>query len=215
MDISRPSSQGHSPSSAGKPVGGRQRVISSCLTCRRRKVRCDHGHPVCGACTRGNHVCTYADGQGLGSPTVSGAGRISKPAFAGNGKMSRNSDVQARLDRLELLLEKAVSGQSVQPSASGRREEDPVKQEPESQATPSSNSQTSQGADRLSDDHDGTLLLDGGQSQFVSSLHYALLAEEVSTAAFLQNLNCTSGSSSSTGILILVVVSRHQSALGR
>jgi hypothetical protein len=31
----------------------------------------------------------------------------------------------------------------------------------------------------MADDGDGTLLLDGGQSKFVSSLHYALLAEEV------------------------------------
>ncbi|KAJ4407339.1 hypothetical protein N0V91_003923 [Didymella pomorum] len=31
----------------------------------------------------------------------------------------------------------------------------------------------------MADDGDGTLLLDGGQSKFVSSLHYALLAEEI------------------------------------
>lgn len=47
--------------------------------------------------------------------------------------------------------------------------------------TPSSNSQASHGAG-MADDGDGTLLLDGGQSKFVSSLHYALLAEEVSTS---------------------------------
>lgn len=115
-------------------------------------------------------------GPGVGP----GAGRISKPAFAGNGKMTKNSDVQARLDRLELLLERAVSGQPARPSSSGQLEERAFKQEPESHLSPSSNSQTSQGAGISSDDHDGTLLLDGGQSQFVSSLHYALLAEEVS-----------------------------------
>ena len=49
----------------------------------------------------------------------------------------------------------------------------------EATLTPSSNSQTSHGAG-MADDGDGTLLLDGGQSKFVSSLHYALLAEEVS-----------------------------------
>lgn len=48
----------------------------------------------------------------------------------------------------------------------------------EAAMTPSSNSQTSHGAG-IADDGDGTLLLDGGQSKFVSSLHYALLAEEV------------------------------------
>lgn len=179
VDTSRPSSQAHSPSSAGKASAGRQRIISSCLTCRRRKVRCDHGHPVCGACTRGNHVCTYATDQS----TTGSVGRISKPALAGSGKMSRNSDVQSRLDRLELLLEKAVSGQPVQPASSDRRDEDHFKPEPDSQLSPSSNSQTSVGAGMSSDNQDGTLLLDGGQSQFVSSLHYALLAEEVSKKA--------------------------------
>jgi hypothetical protein len=49
----------------------------------------------------------------------------------------------------------------------------------EAALTPSSNSQASHGAG-MADDGDGTLLLDGGQSKFVSSLHYALLAEEVS-----------------------------------
>jgi hypothetical protein len=110
-DSSRASSTPHSPGTAPKhPPGGRQRVISSCLTCRRRKVKCDHVHPICGACTRGNHVCTYASDQMLGSAVGSGGTRISKPAYAGNGRLSRNGDVQARLDRLESLLEKAVSG---------------------------------------------------------------------------------------------------------
>lgn len=177
-DSSRPNSNPHSPTSAPKSSGGgRHRVISSCLTCRRRKVKCDHVHPVCGACTRGNHVCTYASDQVLGSSMSSGGSRISKPAFTGNGKTSRNGDVQARLDRLEMLLEKAVSGQSQSPKPPRyvRQEED----HHDSEFSPSANSQTSQGAGISSDNNDGTLLLDGGQSKFVSSLHYALLADEV------------------------------------
>jgi hypothetical protein len=46
--------------------------------------------------------------------------------------------------------------------------------------TPSSDSQTSHGGGIASDNGDGTLLLNGGQAQFVSSLHFALLADEVS-----------------------------------
>jgi len=125
---------------------------------------------VCGACTRGNHVCTYASDQML----AANGHRIAKPAFAGNGKMSKNSDVQARLDRLELLFEKAVAGHASQHPKPPRRDED---HGPDSALSPSNTSQTSQGIS--SDNHDGTLLLDGGQSHFVSSLHYALLAEEV------------------------------------
>ncbi|KAJ4302847.1 hypothetical protein N0V90_001738 [Kalmusia sp. IMI 367209] len=104
--------------------------------------------------------------------------RISKPAFAGNGnaKLSRNNDVQARLDRLELLLEKAVSGKGVEQHQHVRQEEE---HGPDSELSPSSNSQASHGAGISSDNNDGTLLLDGGQSKFVSSLHYALLADEI------------------------------------
>lgn len=110
-----------------------------------------------------------------------GAGRISKPIIASNGKIAKNGDVQARLDRLELLLERAVVGQGANPTSSVRSSADLEKKlEPEAQLTPSSNSQTSHGGGMASDDGDGTLLLDGGQSQFVSSLHYALLADEAS-----------------------------------
>jgi hypothetical protein len=138
-------------------------------------VRCDHVHPVCGACSRGNHVCTYATDLASGW----GAGRISKPSLAGVSRGSRGGDVQARLDRLELLLEKAVSGPPLKPRQLARSEDESMKSEKESKLSPSSNSQTSQ-AGMSFDDNDGTLLVDGEHSQFVSSLHYALLAEEVS-----------------------------------
>ncbi|KAF2750285.1 hypothetical protein M011DRAFT_236973 [Sporormia fimetaria CBS 119925] len=161
--------------SSAKPysTGGRQRVISSCLTCRRRKVKCDHVHPVCGACMRGNHTCTYATDQGLGQPAP---GRIVKPVFSTAGKGGKVSDVQARLDRLELLLEQAVSTK-----ATPSRERPPHKREPsghDSDRNPTPSSTGSHGGGISSDNHGGTLLLDEGQSQFVSSLHYALLAEE-------------------------------------
>jgi hypothetical protein len=90
-----------------------------------------------------------------------------------NGKGGpRNVDVQARLDRLELLLEKAVSGQGVASDLSKTSSGESERRESESQSTPSSNSQTSYGAGMSSDNNDGTLLLDDGKSQFVSSLHY-------------------------------------------
>lgn len=177
MVETKPGTQAHSPNLAGKSGGGRQRTIQSCLTCRRRKVKCDHGHPICGACTRGNHVCTWSDQ--LQGPSL--AGRVSKPATPGTGKLAKNSDVQSRLDRLELLLEKAVTGQGGKLPVPARAVGDSEMKDPDAAPTPSSNSQTSHGAG-IADDGDGTLLLDGGQSKFVSSLHYALLAEEVSTS---------------------------------
>ncbi|ORY00294.1 fungal-specific transcription factor domain-domain-containing protein [Clohesyomyces aquaticus] len=167
------------PASKSQSSGGRQRIISSCLTCRRRKVRCDHVHPICGACTRGNHVCTYATEQSLAQlSSLAGNSKISKtspPAAKG----ARGPDVQARLDRLELLLEKAVSTQGPTAHSSDRRTTEHDRREPESMETPSTNSQGSQGAGISSDNHDGTLLLEDGQTQFVSSLHWALLADEI------------------------------------
>lgn len=181
-DASKANSQSPSSSSTAKPhpAGGRQRVISSCLTCRRRKVRCDHVHPICGACTRGNHLCTWNTDQGLGGQA--GAGRITKPSYSANGKPSRGNDVQSRLERLELLLEKAVSGKGAAAQNLDQAKHDHERLErrdTENHFSPSSNSQSSQGAGISCDNNDGTLLLDEGKSQFVSSLHYALLAEEV------------------------------------
>ncbi|KAH7087329.1 hypothetical protein FB567DRAFT_343632 [Paraphoma chrysanthemicola] len=175
MVDARAGSGAHSPTtSTTKPAGGRQRIISSCLTCRRRKVKCDHVHPICGACTRGNHACTWTDQL----PMQLAPGRISKSGTVGNGKPAKTGDVQSRLDRLELLLERAVAGQAANPSTSVRSSADLDRKEQEA-LTPSSNSQTSMGQGMASDDGDGTLLLDGGRSQFVSSLHFALLADEI------------------------------------
>lgn len=177
---SKAASQSPNTNSSQKlhPGGGRQRIISSCLTCRRRKVKCDHVHPICGACNRGSHICTYATDQ---SQIQTGSGRIGKSLVASNGKASRGSEIQARLDRLEILLEKAVSGQgnSVSRSSEQSASKQDKPREPESHVSPSSNSQSSLGAGISSDNRDGTLILDEGQSQFVSSLHYALLADEI------------------------------------
>jgi hypothetical protein len=83
---------------------------------------------------------------------------------------------------LEYLLERAVAGQGTKSTASVRSSVDLDRKEVEA-LTPSSNSQTSHGGGGIaSDGGDGTLLLNDGQSQFVSSLHFALLADEVSVA---------------------------------
>lgn len=181
MSEPKTGSESHSPTSGPKSSGGRQRIISSCLTCRRRKVKCDHVHPVCGACQRGSHVCTWTDQ--VQTQTV--AGRISKPSVTGSGKIAKNSDVQSRLDRLELLLEKAVAGQGQIPQTSVRSSADFERKDHQAQSIPSPNSQMFTGQGMAADDGDGVLLLDEGRSQFVSSLHFALLADEVRTCAVL------------------------------
>jgi hypothetical protein len=121
-------------------------------------------------------VCTWTDHV----PGQTAAGRITKPSTSGFGKVAKNSDVQSRLDRLELLLEKAVAGQASMPQTSLPSRADIERRDPEAHLTPSSNSQTSLGHQGIqADDGDGVLLIDEGRSQFVSSLHFALLAEEV------------------------------------
>jgi hypothetical protein len=181
MGEPKTSSAPQSPNSSSKASGGRQRIISSCLTCRRRKVKCDHVHPVCGACTRGSHVCTWT--EQVHGQTV--AGRISKPILGGTAKIAKNSDVQSRLDRLEMLLEKAVAGQEMAPQTHIRPSTDLDRREHEAHLMPSPNSHTSIGQGMAADDGDGVLLLDEGRSQFVSSLHFALLADEVGDLAAL------------------------------
>ncbi|OCT49890.1 Zn(II)2Cys6 transcription factor [Cladophialophora carrionii] len=39
----------------------RNRTSYSCLTCRRRKVKCDKTRPVCGGCQKANEQCLYHD----------------------------------------------------------------------------------------------------------------------------------------------------------
>jgi hypothetical protein len=200
-----------SPSSVGKNSGGRQRVISSCLTCRRRKVKCDHAHPVCGACTRGNHVCTWTDQN----QAQTAGGRITKPSIGANGKTTKNNDVQSRLDRLEQLLEKAVAGQGAMSQTITRSIE---KTDYEAHLTPSSDSQAPLGQQGMAaDDGDGVLLLDEGRAQFVSSLHFALLADEVRSNSeprllFLQGLNLVV---TTKHVLTWSLDSRYQSFAGR
>ncbi|CAI6333255.1 unnamed protein product [Periconia digitata] len=176
--MSTPGSAPHSPGSNIKPPGGgRHRVISSCLTCRRRKVRCDHVHPVCGACSRGNHVCTYANDGSSAAHGAINRHKVSKPSLSSGARAAAGGggDIQSRLERLEQLLEKAVSLNAV--PSSPTKVDSTNDQSKTNHASPSDSQTSQQGMS--SDNQDGTLLLDGEQTRFVSSLHYALLADEI------------------------------------
>lgn len=41
----------------------RNRASYSCATCRRRKVKCDKVHPICGGCDRAGEQCVYATAE--------------------------------------------------------------------------------------------------------------------------------------------------------
>ena len=43
----------------------RNRTSYSCVTCRRRKVKCDKARPVCGGCLKANVQCLYSDAPSI------------------------------------------------------------------------------------------------------------------------------------------------------
>lgn len=46
------------PSSGGQKIRRRNRIITSCLECRRRKLKCDRSHP-CNHCTKAKRDCVF------------------------------------------------------------------------------------------------------------------------------------------------------------
>ncbi|OJD38849.1 c6 transcription [Diplodia corticola] len=198
----QPANAPPSAAAAQSSGGTRQRIITSCLTCRRRKVKCDHKYPVCSACSRGNHVCYYAnvpnqhqhDGRSPPSAQPS-ANRVHKHASSQSKGQSGHAEINARLERLESLLELAVNNQpptklSVntakqpshhhpnQPARRDTSQSDAYESKERAASSASPNSTTS-GDIQAADAYDGTLLVENGQSHFVSSLHWALLTEEL------------------------------------
>ncbi|KAG7765227.1 hypothetical protein KL929_004613 [Ogataea haglerorum] len=63
-----------------KPVKKRRRIPYSCLSCRRRKVKCNRVRPICNRCTISNLKCEY-DGPEAWAPS----GVSESPAAPSNG----------------------------------------------------------------------------------------------------------------------------------
>ncbi|KAI1025787.1 hypothetical protein LB503_006644 [Fusarium chuoi] len=153
----------------------RKRVIPACLTCRHRKVKCDHAQPVCSPCKKGNRVCTYTSPQSTSqSSRLATGNRVSR-----SNRQTGQDEIKNRLERLEQLLERALSGgpvisQHPTDAASGL-------EHPHSKHQGLISSPNSQSEILSADGYDGALLLEssGGQSRWVSSLHYSLLADEI------------------------------------
>ncbi|RVX72028.1 hypothetical protein B0A52_04626 [Exophiala mesophila] len=55
----------------------RNRASYSCATCRRRKVKCDKVHPICGGCEKAGEQCVYASAEGDAQKTDSSKQRQS------------------------------------------------------------------------------------------------------------------------------------------
>ncbi|KAI2790678.1 hypothetical protein POX_c03524 [Penicillium oxalicum] len=56
--LRRASSSARAPLAGGRQIT-RNRASYSCHTCRRRKVKCDKVHPICGNCAKTGTECTY------------------------------------------------------------------------------------------------------------------------------------------------------------
>ncbi|KAI9930173.1 hypothetical protein MW887_011984 [Aspergillus wentii] len=132
--------------------------------------------PISKSESRGNHVCLYAKPQpGPPAQPRAATDRVSRS----NWRTGQN-EIKNRLDRLEKLLERAIAG--------SEDISQPLEvQNTVSETTSSADQRTGGGSvtptrETLSGDgYDGALLLESesGQSRWVSSLHYALLADEI------------------------------------
>ena len=156
-------------------LGPRQRVITACVTCRRRKVKCDHKQPICSACQKGNHACSY-----LRVPTDTRSGNLHTNTVPRSNGRSRESNLRDRLDRLEKLLERAISTPAALTESPRKETTVGTPRSDGHRSSPSTNKDINPNT-LSADGYDGALLLDskGTESHWVSSLHYALLADEV------------------------------------
>ncbi|EKG12022.1 hypothetical protein MPH_10917 [Macrophomina phaseolina MS6] len=158
----------------------RPRPVTSCLQCRRRKVRCDHAVPECSACRRGNYACSYATSA---SAKASVDTRELQHVLGGRTQEELpTDDILARLGRLEDLIGRVADGPrsslgggsadhlSADTGILAHQPYSPGHQNP---------SATNPSSALASDGLDGTLLLEDGQSHYVSSVHWALLADEI------------------------------------
>ncbi|RKL18838.1 hypothetical protein BFJ68_g3859 [Fusarium oxysporum] len=132
----------------------RKRVITACLTCRHRKVKCDHAQPVCSPCKKGNRVCTYTSPQ-----STSQSSRLSGNRVSRSNRQTGQDDIRSRLERLEQLLERALSGGPAIPQHPADTTSNP--EHPHSKHQGLGSSQNPQSETLSTDGYDGALLLDG------------------------------------------------------
>ncbi|EFW14094.1 hypothetical protein D8B26_002525 [Coccidioides posadasii str. Silveira] len=125
-----PARRKHYTISSGKPIT-RTRVSYSCHTCRRRKVKCDKVHPMCGNCLKNGSECVY-DSRSLlqqnrssqdhhsrvkrrrepPKPAEASLAEILSPYAGVQGSLglgeqkSGSGEIAARLDRLTSMIER-------------------------------------------------------------------------------------------------------------
>lgn len=95
---------------------GYKRAVTSCLRCRRRKIRCGREKPQCQNCSRSGHRCEYCDTPVSGNPDV--FPHVLDQRQAGSSLTGSAHSVQVneeiqdlrdRVNRLELSMSRLLS----------------------------------------------------------------------------------------------------------
>lgn len=204
VQVSVPVSISRSTPAATPTPSGRKRFISSCSTCRRRKVRCDREKPMCARCTISGYPCGYTDSDApitavppavVDSPQEHGPSPANSTStypgqhvqFSGTSERPHGQDLLQRLQRLEEIVAAYGSQQTPAPrdSIPGYSPPTVVNINPSRVTVDSSPPETSKNpADTLNSVSStglqaGKLLNDGGRVRYVSPLYWELITDEV------------------------------------
>ena len=161
-----------SPDGPGRSVSVRSAHLNqrSCVTCRRRKVRCDKLHPSCTNCTKAGIECVFP-----------GPGRAKRKT-----RKPQDAELLARLKKLEGVIQtlgaqvdedKGASqqkGPAVMPSIQGELEAH--RQDSISNGINDLQPLRSDSVDKQL----GRLVINEGRSRYVSNAFWASMGDEVS-----------------------------------
>jgi hypothetical protein len=164
-----PNDSNTSPRQPGRSDSIRSAPLSqrSCVTCRRRKVRCDKIHPSCTNCNKAGIECIFP-----------GPGRAKRKT-----RKPQDAELLARLKKLEGVIQslgaqveedKGIRGPSVMPSIQGELEahrEDGSRQNGDTD--PKRRNST------VTDKELGRLVINEGRSRYVSNTFWASMGDEV------------------------------------
>ena len=139
----------------------------SCITCRRRKVRCDKTHP-CASCSKGGVECIFP-----------GPGRAPR-----RSKKPPETELLARLRRLEGVVQKLgkdvdEDGEVVESQHAKIPSTSPPESPEQNGVWARQQSSDSNETDRMVKDF-GRLSVDGGRSRYTNNKLWASMSAEVS-----------------------------------
>ncbi|KAL3432390.1 fungal-specific transcription factor domain-containing protein [Aspergillus tetrazonus] len=148
-------------------------TIRSCITCRRRKVRCNKRSP-CSNCARAGVECIFP-------PPGRAARRLKRPP-------AENADLLSRLRQLENIVETAIANTNTQPFPLQRHSDRSSGESPEHSQPAQNESETEVQRCPVSGlpiqqpplEHEfGRLVIEDNRSRYVSNRFWASLGDEI------------------------------------